>query len=160
MKSTKNPRSLWPYGIIVAFAIFICGTIGLIVLACSHRTDLVSANYYEQEIKFQNRLDQLRRTAQLNVAGTVAYDAGKQQIKISLPTDQSRQAVSGRVQLYRPSAAGLDRQVALTPDREGVQIVEAKDLRPGLWKVRVSWTVGDNDYFIDQKIVISPRERS
>jgi nitrogen fixation protein FixH len=160
MNSIKQPRSLWPYGIIAAFAIFISGTIGLIVLACGHRTELVSADYYEQEIKFQNRLDQLRRTAELNVAGAIAYDAAKQQVKISLPRDQSRQPITGQVQLYRPSAAGLDRQVALTPDREGVQIVDATDLRPGLWKVRVSWMAGDKNYFIDQKVVIGSRDRS
>jgi nitrogen fixation protein FixH len=160
MNSIKHARSLWPYAIIAAFVIFISGTIGLIVLACAHRTELVSADYYEQEIKFQNRLDQMRRTAELSVPGAVAYDIGKQRIRICLPAGQSREAVSGRIQLYRPSAAGLDRQVALTPDREGVQMVEAKDLRPGLWKVRVSWTVGDSDYFIDQKIIISTQNKS
>ena len=155
----NQPRSLWPYAIISAFAIFIAGTIGLIVLACSHKTDLVSADYYEQEIKFQNRLDQLRRTKELNT-GVVVYDASKQQITISLPGGQSHRAVSGRVQLYRPSAAGLDRQMALVPDSAGVQIVEARDLLPGLWKVRVSWTVGDNDYFADEKIVIASRNKT
>jgi nitrogen fixation protein FixH len=160
MNSIKQPHNLWPYGIITAFLIFIAGTIGLIVLACTHRTDLVSADYYEQEIKFQSRLDQLRRTRELNANGLVAYDAAKQQIAIALPTEQGRDAVSGRVQLYRPSAAGLDRQIALAPDASGIQIVEAKDLRPGLWKVRVSWRVGDNDYFMDQKIVIGSRDRT
>lgn len=160
MSSSNHPRSLWPYGIIAAFAIFITGTVALIVLACSHRTDLVSNDYYEQEIKFQNHLDRLRRTKALDVPGSVAYDAAKQRITISLPAEQLRQAVSGRVQLYRPSAAGLDRQLTLAPDSDGVQIVEARDLRPGLWKVRVSWTVGDNDYFMDQKIVIGSQSRT
>jgi nitrogen fixation protein FixH len=160
MNSTKPQSSLWPYGIIAAFAIFITGTIGLIVLACTHRIDLVSADYYEQEIKFQNHLDQLRRTKALDAAGTVAYDAARQEITISLPIDQIRPTLCGRVQLYRPSAAALDRQVALAPNSSGIQIVEAKDLRPGLWKVRVSWSVGENDYFIDRKIVIGSRNRS
>jgi nitrogen fixation protein FixH len=154
MKASQQTRNLWPYGIMAAFAIFISGTIGLIVLACSHRTDLVSADYYQQEIKFQNRLDQLRRTKEFNATGVIAYDAAKQQIKISLPAEQLRQAVSGRIQLYRPSAAALDQQMALAPDSAGVQIVEVKDLRPGLWKVRVAWTVGESDYFIDQKLVV------
>lgn len=160
MNKTSHPRSLWPYGIIAAFAIFISGTVALIVLACTHRTDLVSADYYEQEIKFQNHLDRLRRTKELDVTGAVAYDSAKQRITISLPSEQIRQAVSGRVELYRPSAAGLDRQIALTPDRNGVQVVETRDLRPGLWKVRVSWSVGENDYFMDQRIVIDSQNRS
>jgi nitrogen fixation protein FixH len=160
MTTTKPRRSLWPYAIIAAFAIFISGTVALVVLACSQRVDLVSSDYYEQEIKFQNHLDRLRRTRNLDVQGAVGYDSTKQQITISVPTDQLRRAVSGRIQLYRPSAAGLDRQVVLSPDSKGVQVVDAKDLQPGLWKVRVSWTVGDNDYFMDQKIVVGSRNRS
>ena len=160
MNPTNHPKSLWPYGIIAAFAIFITGTVALIVLACSQRTDLVSTDYYEQEIKFQSHLDRLRRTRELDVTGLVAYDAARQRITISLPAEQVRHAVSGRVQLYRPSAAGLDRQLALAPNSSGVQVVEAKGLRPGLWKVRVSWTVGENDYFMDRKIVIGSGNQS
>lgn len=160
MNPTNHPKSLWPYGIIAAFAIFITGTVALIVLACSQRTDLVSTDYYEQEIKFQSHLDRLRRTRELDVTGLVAYDAARQRITISLPAEQVRHAVSGRVQLYRPSAAGLDRQLALAPNSSGVQVVETKGLRPGLWKVRVSWTVGENDYFMDRKIVIGSGNQS
>ena len=35
-----------------------------------------------------------------------------------------------------------------------MQSLDASALKPGLWKIRVSWTVGQQDYFIDQKIVI------
>lgn len=160
MNAIKPHRSLWPYAIITAFAIFISGTVALVVLAYSHRVDLVSSDYYEQEIKFQSHLDRLRRTRNLDAQGIVAYDFTTQQITISVPTNQTGQAVSGRIQLYRPSAAGLDQQVTLAPDSKGVQVVDAKDLRPGLWKVRVSWTIGDNDYFMDHKIIVGSRNRS
>ena len=160
MNSIKPSRGFWPYAIIMAFTIFISGTVALVVLACSQRVDLVSSDYYEREIKFQSHLDRLRRTRNLNVQASVAYEIAAQRITISLPTDQIRQAVSGRVALYRPSAAGLDRQMALAPNQNGVQVVDAKDLQRGLWRVRVSWTVGENDYFIDQKIVVGSPNKS
>ena len=40
----KTPRNLWPTGIIVTFVLFFAGTIGLVVMACSQRADLVSAD--------------------------------------------------------------------------------------------------------------------
>ena len=49
-----------------------------------------------------------------------------------------------------------DRQFELQPGRDGVQNLDAAHLRPGLWEVRVSWTVGGQDYFIDQRVVIRP----
>ena len=42
----KNSRNLWPLGIIVTFSLFFAGTVSLVVMACSQKTDLVSADYY------------------------------------------------------------------------------------------------------------------
>jgi nitrogen fixation protein FixH len=61
------------------------------------------------------------------------------------------------VQLYRPSAEKLDRQLKLEPDRNGVQRIDAGSLSPGLWKVRVTWSVERQEYFMDQNIVIAAR---
>jgi nitrogen fixation protein FixH len=151
MKPTKN---LWPLGIILTFVLFISGTISLVVMACSQKVDLVSADYYEQEIKFQNHIDQLDRTRHLGRDGTVAYDSAARRIRIALPTEASARAIAGRIQLYRPSAAGLDRLLKLEPDAQGIQFLDATNLQRGLWKVRVSWKVKDQEYFLDQTITV------
>jgi hypothetical protein len=151
----KPARNFWPLGIILTFVIFISGTIGLVVMAFSQKVDLVSEDYYEQEIKFQNRLDRLGHTQHLGA--TVAYEAAAKQILIRLPDSQAGQAVTGRIQLYRPSAAGLDRELALNPDQTGAQSLDAGSLRPGLWKVRITWNVGKQEYFLDQQIVVPAR---
>jgi len=150
----KPTRNLWPFGILSAFALFIAGTAGLIVLACSHKVDLVSADYYEQEIRFQSQLDRLDRTHKLEQQACVSYDASAQRITISVPVQQAVHSISGQVQLYRPSAAGLDRHVKLAPDSRGFQSVDAAKLLPGLWKVRVLWTVENKEYFIDQSVIV------
>jgi len=148
----KQPRNLWPLGIILTFVIFISGTIGLVVMACLHSTELVNANYYDQEIKYQSRIDRETRAQQLGAKA--AYDAAARKIVISLPAAQAAKSATGQIQLYRPSAAGLDQQFKLEPAASGVQMLDAAGLQPGLWKIRVSWTVEGRDYFLDQKIVI------
>jgi len=178
MKPAKN---LWPWAIILVFIIFISGTISLVVMACSQKADLVSSDYYEQEIKFQRHLDQLDQTHRLAKDASVTYDSGSRLIRIALPVTQqslnrnlnhpavpgapvsfmgdSRTGVSsapitGHIQLYRPSAAGLDRQLKLETDLEGVQFLDAASLQRGLWKVRVSWTAENTEYFLDQSIKV------
>ena len=153
----KTSRNLWPLGIIVTFVLFFAGTVGLIVMACSQKVDLVSADYYEQELKFQGRIDRVERTRSAATLATVAYDAAGKCITISLPAGQAGHEVSGRIELYRPSAAGLDRAVKLEPDTRGVQRVDATGMSPGLWKVRVSWTVEKQDYYLDQKVVVGAK---
>jgi nitrogen fixation protein FixH len=152
----KPKRNLWPFGIILTFVLFLSGTVGLVVMACSQRVDLVSSNYYEQELKFQTHIDRLNRTQLLTAPAAVTYDAATRRIAVSLPTGRTPRQVSGSIQLYRPSAAGLDRQFDLTLDAGGRQSLDAATMLPGLWKVRVSWSVNGQDYYMDQKIVIGP----
>jgi nitrogen fixation protein FixH len=150
----NTKKSFWPYGIILTFVLFISGTIALIVIACTHKTDLITANYYDDEIQFQKRLDQMNRTAQLSDSVHVAYDIATGQINISLPQTQVAPTTSGRIQLYRPSDTRLDQVVDLQLNQHGSQVVDASALRPGLWKVRVQWTAQDQDYFADRSIVV------
>ncbi len=147
-------RNFWPLGIILACALFVTGLAVMVFIACTHSSELVSDNYYEQEVKYQTRLDQLNRTAQLNEQVKVAFDHGAKRISISLPTGPAAANASGRIQLYRPSAAGLDREVKLELDASGSQSVDATALEPGLWKIRIHWTAGQQEFFADKSVVV------
>ena len=100
-------------------------------MACSQKVDLVSADYYEKELKFQGQIDRAERTRREASQAAVAYDAAHQQITVSLPPGQAQGNVSGSVELYRPSAADLDRAVKLDPDASGVQHLDASGMAPG-----------------------------
>ena len=150
---TMNERkNLWPLGIVFTFILFVCATVGLVVLACSHKTDLVSTDYYEQEIRFQEHLDRLARAKELGTQ--VSYEPTTRKIRICLPNEQAGKGVSGSIQLYRPSATGLDRKINFEPDTRGTQFVDAGGLQPGLWKVRVAWSAAKQDYFVEENIRI------
>jgi hypothetical protein len=153
----KPARNLWPIGIIVVCALFVAGTATLIVVACSQHTDLVTPDYYEQELRFQGHIDRVQRTRSSAPQASVAYNAAAQSITVSLPPAQVRPPVTGRIELYRPSAAGLDRAINLEPDARGIQRLDASGLAPGLWKVRVSWTAAEQTYYLEQKVVVGPR---
>ena len=150
-------RNLWPLGIILTLVFFFAGTVGLIVMACSQHVDLVRPDYYEQELKFQNQINQVERTHRTASQAAVAYDVAGKCIVISLPPDQAPRELTGHIELYRPSAAGLDRTIKLAPDSKGEQRLDAAGLAPGLWKVRVSWTAEQQDYYLDQKVVVSSK---
>jgi nitrogen fixation protein FixH len=148
----NTKKNLWPYGIITAFAIFMTGTIGLIVLACSHRTELVSDDYYEQEIRFQSQMERQQRAS--TQGASVIYEPRTHAIRISVPSGTAPGSVSGRIHLYRPSAAGLDRKLSLELDAQGTQLVDATRLSAGLWKVRVTWSAGTQEYYLDQSVIV------
>jgi nitrogen fixation protein FixH len=126
-------------------------------MACSQKVELVSADYYEQELKFQGRIDRVERTRNAATQGTIAYDPANHCITVSLPAEQAHREVWGGIELYRPSAAGMDRAVRLLPDANGVQRLDATGMAPGLWRVRVSWTAEKQNYYLDQKVVVGSK---
>jgi hypothetical protein len=149
----KTTRNLWPYGIIAAFVVFLSGTAGLIVIAATHPQSLVSGNYYEQEIKYQGRIDGAARAKQSGAA--VNFDAAARRMVVSLPAAQVSRDLAGRIDLYCPSAARLDRQYELQPDADGRQSLDLAALPEGPWEIRVSWNTGGQEYFLGRKIVIT-----
>jgi nitrogen fixation protein FixH len=150
----KSSRNFWPLGIILTFVIFISGTVSLVVMACRQRVDLVNANYYDQEIRYQSHIDSQFRAQMLGAKASITYDASLKRIIVSLPEEQTRAGISGQIELYRPSMAGLDHQFALDVKDSHAQSIDASALQPGLWKVRAIWTANNQEYSLDQRIVI------
>jgi len=150
----KPSFNAWPLAIILTFVIFISGTVSLVVLACSQKVDLVSNDYYEQELKFQGQINRQQNAWELTAPIQVAYDAATRKICLRLPSEHASRQVNGRIALYRPSDARSDCQVELKLESDGTQSFDASGLSPGLWRVRISWTAGQRDYYSDQKLVV------
>ena len=153
----KSNRNFWPWAIVLTFVLFISGTVSLVFIACSQKVELVSQNYYEQELQFQGQLDRMNRTSQLAAPTRISYDPARKVIAISLPPEHQGRKVTGHIDLYRPSAAGMDRHLKLQTDERGMQNLDAAQLGAGLWKLRVSWQIDGREYFHEQQMVISSK---
>lgn len=154
---TAHPtnRSLWPYAIIGWFVIFGTAMAVWVVFAVRNDMDLVSADYYDREIRHQQQIDRQARTLPVQSEVKVAYDAAQQRITIALPAAHAGQA-RGKINFYRPSDAKLDREAKLSLNAAGTQELDATLLHPGFWKVRVQWTVNGEEYYFDQDFTIAP----
>jgi hypothetical protein len=148
----KTKRNLWPFGIVVAFALFFAGMTAFVVIASTHRDSLVQNDYYEQELKYQSQIDGGARAQK--AGASVQFDAATGKLLVSVPAAQLARNLSGTIEFYRPSASGLDRHVALTPAADGKQTLDVSAFAPGLWQVRVKWNAAGEDYFLEQKITI------
>jgi nitrogen fixation protein FixH len=149
------PRSLWPYAIVGWFLLFGTAMAAWIVVAVRQNLDLVRPDYYDHEIRYQQQIDRQARTLPFGSTVKVAYDAAQQHITIALPTAHAAQA-RGKITFYRPADAKLDREAKLSVNAGGEQVLDTKPLRPGLWKVRVQWTAGSEEFYFDQTVLIAP----
>lgn len=155
MKTADKNKSftLWPYAIVTAMVLFM-GYIAMFVYkAMRQDVDLVSKNYYEQEIAYQDHIDMVGRT---KAAGDVAirYKPESQAILLQLPESFAGQRINGQVNLFRPSDDQLDQELALQLGRDQSQLIEADKLEKGLWKVRVNFSAGEETYYTEETIQV------
>lgn len=144
----------WPLAIIAFFATAIV-CIGIFIgFAVRQREDLVANNYYEKEMQFQEHLDALNRSQSFASQVLATFDPQKQEIVISLPAKATHGA-TGRIHLYRPSDARLDREIPLSLNANGVQPIDARELREGLWKVRAEWSMDGHEFTLEQPVVVT-----
>ena len=155
MNPTTSPkRNPWPYAIAAYFALFILFIAAFITWGVRQNVDLVRPDYYQDEILFQKQIDTLHRTQA--VAGQVAvrYEPGVRIITIQLPPGHAARNVAGRIHLYRPSDAKLDREIKMALNGRGAQSIDSANLAPGLWQIRVQWKADGQEFYFDQRVVI------
>jgi hypothetical protein len=149
MKKTFNP---WPYGIIAFFVVLVCALAAVVTIAVTHSESMVSENYYEQELKYQDHIDSAARGQESGA--TIRLDARDGKLLVAVPATQVAQGVSGAVEFYRPSTPALDRTVPFKPGADGSQTMDVTKLAGGLWEVRVQWRAGGEGYFLEEKITL------
>lgn len=153
MSASSKPRfNPWPYSIIGFFALVVVAAVVWVGFCIGHSTDLVAADYYEQEVEYQKQMDRMERVQELSGRASVSYRAEDGFIRIQLPPEHSISDPAGLIHLYRPSQASLDQTLPLQVTVAGKQQVDARALTPGLWDVRVQWTSGGQEFFLTEKI--------
>jgi len=145
-------RVNWGTGIVIAFAIFMGGTISTAVYLMNQDVNLVADDYYDQEINYQQQIDRMERTNQLENKQIVSFDGLT--VKINIPKVLVSKRLKGEIFFYRPSDSNSDIKIPLITDTSGVQIIPVENLAKGYWKIKVSWLSDGNDYFSEERIHI------
>ena len=148
-------RNPWPYAIIGYFALFITGVVVWVTYATRHQDQLTRPDYYEHEIRYQQHIDTVARTAAIRSGVQVEYHLTDKTISLALPGNSAK--TTGTIQLYRPSDARLDKTFPLSLDEHGSQTLNVAGLETGLWKLHLSWTADGTDYYFDQPLVLATK---
>ena len=146
----KNP---WPVGLVLFFIVFASYIVGFVIFACRQKMDLVRADYYDQEIRFQKQIDRVQRSAPILADADINYNRAGDVVTVRLPSVKDEHG-GGTGSFYRPSAATMDDSVELGLDTNGQQSMSVHSLCAGLWKVRVQWRMLGREYYFEKPIVI------
>jgi len=139
----------WGKGIILTLAAFAVLMLSMVAI-CVKQDDihLVTQNYYEEEIKYQDQIDKMINASQLDYE-VLSFDGQLKIIDLHLPA-----GAKGTLHLFRPSDARLDKKIDFDITDTDVNSIDVKTLKPGYWRVKLSWTENGKAYYHEKKINI------
>ena len=108
------------------------------------------------EILYQQQMDRTARTAPFQSQIAIAYDPVQQSVAVTLPPEHVAQLASGNLQLYRPSSARLDRKFPFPAHPLSALRFDTPGLSAGVWKARLNWKVGADEFYFEQILRINP----
>lgn len=130
----------------ILFGIFI----GSLVFVCVRQDlNLVSRNYYQEELKHQDKMEQLKNASSLAVKPVISLE--NDAVKIYF--HDFNRIEKGELQLLRPSDERLDRKFKIETTRDTVQIFPLNGAERGLYRVRMKWTSQAKDFLLEDQIV-------
>lgn len=139
-------RINWGVRIIILYSSFVLFMVFMVYKCTQQHFDLVSSDYYSQELKYQEVIDGSNNLQALNQKIVIA-DAGDV-YTIELPAAAAT-APEGQVYFYRPSNAAGDLKLPITSSK--IEVPKSK-IFAGLYKVKVNWINGDKKYFDEQSL--------
>jgi len=135
----------WGYKIVVAFALFCLAVIGAVIFFLNQKVDVVTDNYYEKELKYQEQLDRVNRTRALR--DTIKMENTGAALNIVFPNIPDKPSPKDFILLYRPSDNEKDVRIPVAADTSKKQSVSIERLDRGYWKLQVNWTSGGREFF-------------
>ncbi len=137
-------------GIVVSFILFALFIAVLVVVCVRQDVNLVSDNYYQEELVHSEKMDQIKNTNLLLEQPNILVLKDYVELHFSRLLDVEK----GEVIFIRPSDSNLDKIFKVESGAGDVQQFKLIDFEKGQYRVRFKWTMEGRDYFYEKLIVI------
>ena len=139
----------WGYKIMIVYGLFMAFILSMVFRSCDYNVELVTEDYYAEELAYEKKMDKIRRTKKLERDITWSLKPGGLALQCPHPT-----VLSGEIKLVRPSRKDWDVVLPLDPNASGVQMIPSQDLHPGWYHLQIDWSKNDEEYFTEARIFI------
>lgn len=144
----------WGKGIILTFVLFAAFIFTLVGICVNQDISLVSDDYYQKEINYDQQIDRLNNTRKLVEKPEIVVNTSSKLVSIQFPESIPSIGVTGNLHFFRPSNAKLDVTYPLELAKTGIQQIDISKLRKGLWTLKFTWALDGKEYFEEKTVVL------
>lgn len=135
----------WGTKIVIAFIVFMIATLSVVVYLMMQKVDIVTENYYEKELKYQDQINRITRTNALK--DTLKINNTGKELVIKFPNTPDKSTGKDFILLYRPSDKTKDIRIPVMTDTLNSQVISIERIEKGYWKLQLSWTSSGSEYY-------------
>lgn len=142
----------WGHGIVVALGLFISFILYLIFIfpIGKQNSELVTENYYEDELSYQKVIDAKKYAA--NLTAKPQYAQLPYGIRIAFPKDINNENAKIEYYLYRTNDKTQDKTGSVQLDADNSFLIPKNFMIPGSYTLKVLWTKDGKDYQVDYDV--------
>jgi hypothetical protein len=141
----------WGKWIIVSFVLFTAFIATLVTVCVREDISLVSKDYYKEELAYQDQIGRIQNASVL-LKKPVIKVINKMTLQVEF--DRFTEIENGELRLFRPSDAAMDKKFLLKASSTSTQQFSTENLDKGMYRARMVWTMGGEEFFIEEVIFI------
>ena len=141
----------WGYKILFVYLAFVVGILFLVFKVSGEKDDLVTADYYAQELKYQQRIDATNRGNALSAE--VQEEVLGNRITLHFPKEFLNRKISGKALLYCPADENKDVNLNFSTS-DGEAYLNIPNGRKGFFELQLNWEADSVTYYSVKKITL------
>ena len=139
----------WGYKIMFVYITFVAGMGILVFKASSEKFDLVTKDYYDQELKYQQVIDQAANSSKLSAPLTIDKKEGE--LRISFPDEMKNK--KKLVDFYLYYAADAKKDFRKSFELNGNELIQTLPVgMKGMYELKLSWETEGVKYYFEKKL--------
>ncbi|ARV08914.1 cytochrome C oxidase Cbb3 [Winogradskyella sp. PC-19] len=141
----------WGTAIVIAFVAFISFIMYFVISMSTDKKfdhDLVTEDYYQQELKYQDDINKVENAKKLNQ--NIEFKKTNEGIILSFPKDLNTNNIKGKVFLYRPSNKQLDFEMPISLSNHNLLIPD-NSLLDGRWNIKIDWSYKADEFMFKKE---------
>lgn len=142
----------WGNKLVVVFIAFAGLMFFLVYNAMNTRYELVSTTYYQDELRYQDKIE-----GKLNAStiSEIEIDTDDDHLILQLPPNFISQSVKGDIWLYCKTDAQKDLRLTLAANEQGQHLIPKKQLKANKYLLKLSWETIDKKYYTEKDIELN-----
>ncbi len=141
----------WGKKILLVYIVFVAGILFLVYKSSVQNQDLVTPDYYEQELKYQEKIDETERANALSTE--IKFKVSDRNIHIDFPEEMKGIPLNAEVLLYCIADKSKDINKRLATEI-GIISFDVPAENKGMHELKISWVANGISYYNQQKIFI------